>query len=138
MRSFNEWLEAAVCAVFNRGEWRPAEHSAQYKGCNRCFFRRAEVDKPAYDLYEINACFVQKIPAMRYHFNIRDDKGLIRDEEGDELATLEAARDEARASARDMMMDDLRCGRAVPERRIEIADDRGTVLDSIGLKVAFN
>jgi hypothetical protein len=75
---------------------------------------------------------------MRYHFNIYDAAGLIPDEEGDEFATLEAARDEARASARDMVMDDLRCGRLVPERRIEIADGQGMVLGSVGIKVTFN
>lgn len=75
---------------------------------------------------------------MRYHFNIRDTVGLIPDDEGDELADLEAARKEARASMRDLMMDDLRVGRLVPERRIEIADDHGTVLDSIGIRVTLS
>ncbi|HYS46699.1 MAG TPA: hypothetical protein VEM35_09680, partial [Rhizomicrobium sp.] len=69
---------------------------------------------------------------MRYHFNICDAAGIISDSEGDEFATLEAARDEARASMRDLMMDDLRGIGCVQERHIEITDHRGTVLDSIG------
>ena len=68
---------------------------------------------------------------MRYHFHIRDAEGLIPDEEGSELASLEAARAEARASAQDLVANDLRGGRTTPQRRIEIADARGTVLDFI-------
>jgi hypothetical protein len=33
---------------------------------------------------------------MRFYFHIRDQHGLIVDEEGSELPSLEAARDEAR------------------------------------------
>jgi hypothetical protein len=72
---------------------------------------------------------------MRYHLNIRDAAELIRDEEGGDFATLEAARAEARASVQDLVADDLRCGRPIPERRIEIADERGVVLASVALAV---
>jgi hypothetical protein len=72
---------------------------------------------------------------MRYHFNIRDSAGIILDEEGGDFADLEAARCEARASVQDLVADDLRCGKRVPERRIEIADANGVVLDSVGLAV---
>ena len=72
---------------------------------------------------------------MRYHLNIRDAAGLIRDEEGGDFINLEAARAEARASVQDLVADDLRCGTRAPERRIEIADDRGVVLDSVGVAV---
>jgi hypothetical protein len=75
---------------------------------------------------------------MRYHFNIRDTAGLIRDEEGDDFASLEAACAEARASVRDLLADDLRCGKPAPERRIEIADERGVVLDSVRVAVTAN
>ncbi len=71
---------------------------------------------------------------MRHHFNIRGSAGLIRDEEGDEFATLDAARDEPRA--RDMMMDDLRGGGASRKLRIEI--DHGAVLDSVGPSVTVS
>jgi hypothetical protein len=75
---------------------------------------------------------------MRYHFNIRDAAGLIRDEEGDDFANLEAARAEARASVQDLVADDLRCGSPVPERHIEIADERGVVLDNVRVAVTAN
>jgi hypothetical protein len=63
---------------------------------------------------------------------------MILDEEGSELASLEAARAEARASAQDLVMDDLRSGRRAPERRIEITDDHGAFLDSVGISVLMN
>jgi hypothetical protein len=75
---------------------------------------------------------------MRYHFHIRDAEGLIPDEEGSELANLEAARAEARASAQDLVANDLRSGWATPERRIEIADERGAVLDFVRIAVILN
>jgi hypothetical protein len=75
---------------------------------------------------------------MRYHFHIRDDAGLIRDEEGGEFPDLARARIEACASARDLVADDLRCGRSAPARRIEIADEGGTVLECVGIAVVVN
>jgi hypothetical protein len=75
---------------------------------------------------------------MRYHFNIRDVAGLIRDEEGGDFANLEAARAEAHASVQDLVTDDLRCGRPAPERHIEIADERCVVLDSVSVAVTTN
>jgi hypothetical protein len=75
---------------------------------------------------------------MRYHFHIRDTEGLIPDEEGSELANLDAARAEARASAHDLVANDLRSGRTTPERQIEIADARGAVLDFVRVAVIVN
>lgn len=57
---------------------------------------------------------------MRFHFHIRDLEGRISDEEGSELPDIAAARDEARATARDLAMEDLRRGHGVVDRRIEI------------------
>jgi hypothetical protein len=82
--------------------------------------------------------FRTKEMSMRYHFNIRDAAGLISDDEGSEFADLNAARAEARASARDLAVDDLRCGVPVHPWRIEIADDDGMVLDSIHVTVTLN
>jgi hypothetical protein len=58
---------------------------------------------------------------MRYFFHIRDCSGLISDDEGSELPDMAAARHEARATARDLAMEDLKCGQVVAERSIEIA-----------------
>jgi len=66
---------------------------------------------------------------MRYFFNVRDREGLVCDKEGSELPNLEAARREARLSARDFAVDDLRAGRPVAERQIEITDSAGHMLE---------
>jgi hypothetical protein len=70
---------------------------------------------------------------MRYHFHIRDGAAVIPDEEGSEFASLDAARAEAVASVRDLAIEDIRCGSAVRDWRVEISKRDGTVLDSIGL-----
>ena len=71
---------------------------------------------------------------MRYFFNIRDSIGLILDEEGSEFSGIAAARQEAVASARDFAMDDLRSGRVVHARNIEITDEGGAVLESLAVR----
>ena len=60
---------------------------------------------------------------MRYFLHIRDVDGLVSDEEGSDLPDIMAARNEARATARDLAMEDLKRGGAVLDRRIEIAAD---------------
>lgn len=68
--------------------------------------------------------------AMRYFFHIRDCGTLISDDEGTELPDMAAARHEARATARDLAMEDLKCGQAVAERSIEIASG-GQVIETL-------
>ena len=75
---------------------------------------------------------------MRYHLNLRDDVQLIADAEGEEFANLEAARAEARASVRELVIEDLRNGKPSHGWRVEISNDRGMVLDSIGLRFLEN
>ena len=74
---------------------------------------------------------------MRFYFNLRDEDGIIPDEEGSELADLEAARAEARASARELAIEDLRNGRPPRAWRIQISDPTGTVVESVKLEVAM-
>jgi hypothetical protein len=71
---------------------------------------------------------------MRYFFNIRDSLGLILDEEGSELGGLMAARQEAADSAREFAVDDLRSGKTVHARNIEITDERGAILESLAVR----
>lgn len=59
---------------------------------------------------------------------------LILDEEGDELANLQVARDEAHAAARDFASNDLRQGQAVGALSIEIANASGSLLDVISIR----
>jgi hypothetical protein len=72
---------------------------------------------------------------MRYHFNIRDAEGLVPDDEGSELSGLSAARAEAHASAMDFAMDDLRGGRPIRSRCIEITDENGSILESMSVPI---
>ena len=74
---------------------------------------------------------------MRFHFNLHDTERLIPDDEGSELADLEAARAEARATARELAIEDMRNG--IPPRawRIQISDPTGTVIESVKLEVAM-
>ncbi|MFP3547335.1 hypothetical protein SB748_28395 [Rhizobium sp. SIMBA_035] len=69
-----------------------------------------------------------------FFFNISTRTTIIRDEEGTELADLEAAKREAIKDARGMMSTAIREGRDISHRQIEICDAVGTVL----LKVPFS
>jgi len=75
---------------------------------------------------------------MLYHFHIRDQGTLIRDDEGSDLPDMTAAQVEARASARDLAMEDLRHKQPIQDRHIEIVDDRGTVLESVAVRSVLN
>ncbi|HWF64548.1 MAG TPA: hypothetical protein VN685_08060 [Rhizomicrobium sp.] len=81
---------------------------------------------------------MRRASAMRYFFHIRDEGGLIMDREGTELPDIDAARKEARLSARDFAMDDLRGGRRVAERRIEITDGEGLMLEALQARDIVN
>ena len=70
----------------------------------------------------------------RFYFHILTRTTVIRDEEGTELADLDAARCEAINDARGMMSTAIREGRDISHRHIEICDAVGTVL----LKVPFS
>lgn len=69
----------------------------------------------------------------RYHFNIRDGEQLIPDEEGMMCEDLEAARFEARASARDLLAQEIRHGIEPDGRAIEITE-RGQIVETIALR----
>ena len=75
---------------------------------------------------------------MRYHMNVRNATGLIVDEEGADFPNLKAARVEARACAIELLVDDLRGGGPVREQRIEISDDNGAKVASIGFTVLLH
>ena len=60
----------------------------------------------------------------RYFFHIYDDDVLF-DDEGMELAGVEAAREQALAGVRDMMCEQMRSGRLSLRHRVEVEDERG-------------
>jgi hypothetical protein len=68
----------------------------------------------------------------RYSFNIRFDGSIIEDEEGLELAGLDAAREEAVLSARSLVLEELRSGNPIgPTDGIAVSDETGHVLLTI-------
>ena len=82
--------------------------------------------------------FVQRSEhSVRFYFHIRDQNRVIPDEEGSELSGIAAARHEARASAMDFAMDDLRSGRMIDDRQIEIVNEAGTILESVTVRDAI-
>ncbi len=70
----------------------------------------------------------------RYFFNIRDDSRSFLDREGMDLPNLEAAKHEADASAREILIDAIETHREVDHRRIEVADETGAVVEVVLLK----
>lgn len=68
----------------------------------------------------------------RYFFHVRDKDGdVIRDREGQELPSLDAARAEAVNSNREMLGERILHGGIIGPRQIEIADGTGEVLAAI-------
>ena len=74
----------------------------------------------------------------RYYFHIRDENGFIEDDEGTEAPDLENAKSEARASARDLAIDEIRNKRPVDGRKVEVADEDGKTLAVIAVRDVVN
>ena len=70
----------------------------------------------------------------KFHFNIRDDRGLMPDDEGMELGDLEAARNEALESARELLADAIRAHKDVDNMQIEIANEDGEVIQTLRVR----
>ena len=69
---------------------------------------------------------------MRYFIHIITHEERIIDPDGGEFADLASARAEASQSARDLMAEELRCGRPVPFAwKVQVADDEGNVRVSL-------
>ena len=67
----------------------------------------------------------------QFYFHIRDEDGLTRDAEGQDLPDLEAARREAVSAAREILGEKLLHGGTLNHRTIEIADAAGDVVGQI-------
>lgn len=66
----------------------------------------------------------------RYHLNLYNDV-ISLDEEGVVLPDLEAARDVAILSIRDVMKDELVRGHIMLGHRVEIVNERGRILATV-------
>jgi len=64
----------------------------------------------------------------RYFFHIVDDSRRISDDEGMELSGLMAVAQEAEASAKDALRHGFKTHRPMDDRRIEVTDERGTII----------
>ena len=64
----------------------------------------------------------------RYYFHIKDGATLIKDQEGSELATPEAARRQALVSARELWADAIRSGKSLGADAVVIADEDGVLI----------
>lgn len=74
----------------------------------------------------------------RYFFHICDDKGSISDGEGMDFLDDEAARREGEASARELLVDNIRSRQAVDDRRIEVMSEGGEVIATYRLRDLLN
>jgi hypothetical protein len=61
----------------------------------------------------------------RYYFHIKDGTDLIKDQEGTELATPDAARVQALRSARELWADAIKSGKPLGADAVVIADEQG-------------
>ena len=69
---------------------------------------------------------------MRYYLHLVTDKRFVRDPEGAEFGGIAEAEAEAAQSARDLMCDQLKRGRAIPsDWRMLIATEDDTILKTI-------
>ena len=64
----------------------------------------------------------------RYYFDLRDGDRLHSDDEGRDLASFDAAREEATMSLAEMALDAMGKRGADHRMSIEVRDDRGPVL----------
>ena len=70
--------------------------------------------------------------SMRFFFHILTDRERLRDPDGEEFLTLAEACEEATQSARDLIAEELRCGRAVPSLwSIQISQEDDIVLETV-------
>jgi hypothetical protein len=77
---------------------------------------------------------------MRYFIHIVTDTERLIDHDGGEFTDLASARTEATQSARDLMAEELLCGRPVPLGwNAQVADDEGNVLLTLPFtRLVFN
>ena len=81
-------------------------------------------------------CALSLMP--RYHFHVYNDLVAL-DEEGKELPSIEAAREEAIRGGRALMAEQLmEAGRMRLQHRIEVADENGRVLLTIPFRELVN
>ena len=74
----------------------------------------------------------------RYYFHIKNEVETIRDLEGQELHGLDAVREEATESAREMMSEKVRRGHGPDGRAFVVTDEQGQVVLDFPFKLAIS
>jgi hypothetical protein len=69
----------------------------------------------------------------RFHFHLRHGDELILDDEGTDLPNLASAKEEALASARELLVEAIMSGTASVPDAFVIADETGREIDTITL-----
>jgi hypothetical protein len=67
----------------------------------------------------------------RFFIDLRDQTGLVRDEEGADFSSLEDALDEAKASARDMVQQYMQDRVTLNHTCVEVRDAQGRTVASL-------
>lgn len=73
-----------------------------------------------------------------FYFHICDDDGAVPDQEGLALSSEEEAIREGKASALELLIHDLRDGRPLDHRRIEIRNAHGDIIGIFPLRDMIN
>ena len=73
----------------------------------------------------------------RYFFHIKDEAETILDQEGSEFNNLDAVREEATESAREMMSDEVRRGHGPDGRAFVVMDEQGQTVLTFPFTDAF-
>ena len=68
-----------------------------------------------------------------FYFHVKDGGDLIQDEEGIELPSVEAAKRLALQTARELLCQAVKAGKATVPEAVVIADDAGRQLDILPL-----
>ena len=74
----------------------------------------------------------------RFYFHICDAEGMSHDEEGSDLPDIDAARREAKASARDLITEYMKNRKPINGQTLQIADADGNVLEIMDLRDVLN
>jgi hypothetical protein len=71
---------------------------------------------------------MQEVRMARFYFHMRDGKRFINDVEGQELHSLDHAREQALLSTRELVADAIKGGRDPGFDALVVADERGREL----------
>jgi hypothetical protein len=73
----------------------------------------------------------------RYYFHIKDGADLVKDQEGTELASPDAARAQALRSAQELWADAIKSGKPLGADAVVIADEQGGTLTFVPMNEAL-